>query len=217
MKFLSRCLSFAIAACLAFNVNLACGEWFADLYFGGCFSKNAGLDVPSDSIQDALASEPDNSFTGGARFGRWFEGMGWLGLSLDFSYFEPDIGKADLYAVPISPLLMFRLQLAPEDDLPHGTIQPYFAVGPSLLVSGIDLSLSDAGLSGGTYSDQTTQIGVDLRLGSYVHLRKNWAVLVECRYTYFKPEFKDNVQGSQVSIDPELETYYGQIGISYRF
>jgi len=200
--------TFLLLGMLLHAPDLAVAELFADLYLGAAYNRNLEIDfeVPSTGLS---ATEEDDvtSFVFGGRFGNWFKKNPAWGLALDASYFEPDVGDANIRLIPLSLLLMFRMR---------GPVMPHVAIGPALFFSDIDYNLSEFGISK-TYSDRTLDLGLDARLGFSWKFSRSSAMLVEYRFTYVELGFEGEVQGEKVPLEPSLQTQYLIVGVSYHF
>ena len=130
----------ALALILAGSPRPAAAEWFFDLYGGAAFTKDADITIRDGATLDTTLKF-DTEATGGGRFGYWLTGIGipWLGFSADVSYYAPATSAADVDArlevVPISGLVLLRLPLMPDPEVPTGRIQPYIGGGPSLVAT----------------------------------------------------------------------------------
>ena len=91
----------------------------------------------------------DTNFTVGGRGGYWFDrqGLRWLGVALDISYFEPEysgeggtgsIATVKVRTLPITPLVMFRLPLMDEPAASERTAPALHRGWTGLLRAGDD-------------------------------------------------------------------------------
>lgn len=186
----------------------AAAEGFFDLYVGGAFTRDDG------------ARDFEDSALAGIRGGIWGEGdLPFLGAALDISGFSPDgenrFQGADLAVVPISALLMARLPLVTSSDFPTGQIHPYVGVGPSLVVSHLDVpAFSPAGIPlGGGIDDVAADLGLDVRGGVDAILTQHVGIFVEYRYLHFEPHYRDG--GRALGLD--FDTHFVQGGVTFRF
>ena len=117
------------------------------LYGGGSFTQDVDVSIRNGATLDDRI-EFDTALVGGGRLGFFLTGIGipWLGLAVDVSYFAPEAtatsGKATLEVLPISALVMLRLPLFTDTDIPTGRLQPYIAGGPSVFVSRVEVDTS---------------------------------------------------------------------------
>ena len=65
-----------------------------------------------------------------------------------------------------------------------GVVEPYAAIGPSAVISTVDLNTAVP-----DPTDQTVDIGVDFRLGVTVMMWENLGIFGEYRLTYAQPDF----------------------------
>lgn len=222
-------------------------EAFFDIYFGGAFPEDSDVDVDADDpfwnasrdlsppgAQYSSDVEWDSSPSMGMRGGYWFEGWGpsILGAALDLSYYhaleDDSFASLDVYATPITPLLMLRIPLGYDEEFPGGRVSPYGAVGPAFTFAAAHADLDDlSSTTGGfldDFDDATFAVGFDARAGLAVALTPRFALFGEYRYTYVEPEFEDEVDDSgapdfdtEFEIDPELTVHHLVFGASFRF
>ena len=215
------------------NPPFATAERFAALYVGGSFTTDHDLSISSPEKKFTSKVNFDDSFTLGYRMGYWFETFPEIGLALEASYFRPNaydknlhtIDHADLYTIPVSALLMFRRPLMKSNDYPKGQLLPYVGVGPAIFFSKIEYEVESTAIPGlldmpdlsGEYSDQTVDIGLDLRVGIKTMFGHNRAVFLEYRFTKFGPDFEVNVLGNNVRTETDIDTHHVLIGLSCNF
>ena len=87
----------------------------------------------------------DSDVTLGLRTGVWLESYPQFGLAVDLSYFNSDANNANFSVVPISFLLMARMPVMVSAKFPNGRMQPYLAVGPSLMLYDYEIDLTPVG------------------------------------------------------------------------
>ena len=194
----------ALFACLML-AGAASAEGFIDLYTGGAFTED-------DRVTGGFDVDFDESAVLGIRGGAWGDGrLPFLGAAIDISGFAPDIDNlpndADLAVIPHSLLLMLRIPLLTSDEFPTGQLHPYGGVGPSLVVSAIDLD------GPGGIEDAEVDLGLDVRGGIDVILTRHFGLFAEYRFTHFSPSFEDG--GNRLSLD--VDTHYVQGGVTFRF
>jgi opacity protein-like surface antigen len=204
--------------------SLAAAEWFGDLYLGAAWTRShnasttvpAAEPVPEDQDGYEYAPPPPPGPTSeteradfksglavGGRVGYWFQNASALGLALDVSYFQPDANGVDITVVPISALVMVRLN-------PKGKVQPYAGVGPGLFISHASTDI-DTGEGAVHFSDTQRDIGLDARAGVAWQVAPKWGVFTEYRFTHFKVDFSD----LGVSSETILNTHYVLAGIRF--
>jgi opacity protein-like surface antigen len=240
----------ALAFMLAMVPEAARAEGFLDIYFGAGFPQDNEVDVDTDdpALNSATASPDGATFRAaypesrdfewetspsmGIRGGYWFEfdelGPSFLGIGLDLSYYrafeDTDFAEINVWATPMTPLLMLRLPLGYSEDFPGGRVQPYVAVGPGFTLSAASADLSNLGIGMDDFEDVSFDVGLDARGGLAVQLSQGFALFGEYRYTYLEPHFDDTVDDfggtgfeTDVDIDPELATHHIVFGASFRF
>src|SRR6266508_4752120 len=88
-----RVVTCIMVACLVLTAGSVSAEWFADVYIGQSFTEKNDVTVHSSAglgiFQDV---EFDRSLAYGGRFGRYFDGLPFLGLGMDVFNFSPRIG-----------------------------------------------------------------------------------------------------------------------------
>ena len=155
-----------------------------------------------------------------------FPDLPWLGFASDFSYFELDGPSAgvehtiggtpirtrddvDIDLIPISILLMLRTKLFTAPFGPPLWVQPYVGLGPGLFVSWVDDALT-IGIGGieESVEDTSLDIGLDTRAGLRFHLTHSFALFVEYRFTYYEPDFDDDLFGDSIEIESEIATHH---------
>ncbi len=207
--------------CLLLTLLLAApaaSEGFADLYGGGAFpDDDRGFAVPGFST--GPRTDFDSTGVVGGRIGAWSDGFPYLGGALDVSWFGPDgegrTSPAELDVIPISFLLMGRVPLVTSEEYPGGRVQPYLGIGPSLVVSQLEIPLP-----GPDFDDTEADAGVDLRVGTALIPVRPLGLFLEYRFTHFEPDWEDRV-GTPVAVrsraSTELSTHLVQAGVSLRF
>jgi opacity protein-like surface antigen len=201
---------------------MASAELFMDLYLGGAFSHDADFTLTGDGLRITGDGDTDDSFTVGGRFGYWIETIPWLGIAFDASFFQPDLEDTDVTIIPLSLLLMARLQVLKSDNFPRGQFQYYVGVGPGMFISDIDADFVLVGPPPfrpltSSFSDSSVDIGLDARAGLAWYLTKHWSVFAEYRFTYVEPDFKDDLFGFDLETDLDFKTHHALVGVSYHF
>ena len=210
----SLLIGFGVLAWLVTAALPASAEWVTDLYLGAAITQKEDVTIKIAGVGASEKVNFDTSFTLGARVGYWFEGLPWLGLALDASFFNPD---ADLTVYPISPLLMLRWPLFTSTQFPKGQLQPYAGVGPGLFISTTKIDLRPE--LEATFSDTSIDFGLDVRAGLAWLFAKNTAFFVEYRFTHVRPSFEDHVgfANLRTTVETNLNTHHLLGGISFRF
>jgi opacity protein-like surface antigen len=208
------------------GVAPAGAEVFLDLYGGATFSGDPDFTVSREGRESETEhGSADTEFTVGGRGGYWFDAQGlrWLGIAVDVSYFEPEytreggsgtIAKVKVLTVPITPLVMFRLPLLESPQHPNGQLQLYTGVGPGIFITDTKAEF----LSGaGEVTKSEVNVGVDFRAGVAYEFTPNWAVFTEYRFTYYSVDAEDRVEGQKTKVEADLDAHHVLLGISYRF
>lgn len=223
----------AILVCLA-TPAVAWAEWFADLYLGAAVTESADLEITAPAVAPGVTIvfqdvEFDTSLEYGGRVGHWFEAVPVLGLGLDLSHFEPDIGRQDVTATVIgadtlaridasitilSVDVMLRWGFLATPELPRGRLQPYVTVGPAVVFSRIRDTTT---LDPPRQSDSDTSVGVKVGTGLAWQLHRAVAVFGEYRFTRFSARFRVSDHGASETIDADVSTHHVVGGVSFRF
>jgi opacity protein-like surface antigen len=202
-----------------------------DVRGGPAFSETGDLRARSDGpaigrTRDRLDWDVGASF--GVRSGYWFtsSGLNWLGLGGDLSYFhaleDKTNGELDIFAFPITPLLMVRAPIGANRDYPGGRLHPYAAVGPAFTLSVARLALDDVVPGMDDFWDAQLDVGLDARGGIAVHVSPRVALFVEYRFTYLDLDYDDEVDydfgpDPDIDVDTILRTHHTTFGVSFRF
>jgi hypothetical protein len=213
-----RTVNFLLLSCLL--AAPAAAEGFLDLYGGGAFPEDDNGVISMPGFSSAPETEFESSGVVGGRAGLWGpEDFPFVGGALDVSWFSPDgedgTDPADFDVIPISLLLMGRVPLLKSDEHPRGLLQPYAGVGPSLVVSTLEIPLP-----GNDFDDTEVDAGVDLRAGIAVIPIDPFGLFLEYRFMHFEPKYEDEVGTvfvSQAKASTELSTHFVQAGVSFRF
>jgi hypothetical protein len=188
----------------------ASAEWFLDAYGGVSMTSDADVTVPNGGTAEDKVSF-DTEAMGGGRIGYWLEGLPWLGVAGDVSYFAPagdgTTVETRLEVIPLSPLVMFRLPLLESPQFTKGRLQPYLAVGPGFFMNSVEVD----GPGGEESTDWQFEVGVDARAGIAFMITPTIGTFIEGRYTWFET----NPGGRSTEFD--IETFHFAGGISFRW
>ena len=138
---------------------------------------------------------------------------GW-GSPWTCSYYAPETSAADVDArlevVSISALVLLRVPLLADPEVPTGRVQPYVAGGPSLVATRVKL---DAPVIGERFSETVAELGADFRVGITFMLTRNFGVFAEGRCLFFttKPG------AASFGVDIDIETFQALGGLTLRF
>jgi len=212
----------ALSLLLALNPLRAAAERFCDLYVGGSFSTDEDLIISTPLGKVSQKASFGNSVTAGYRLGYWLESQEWAGIALEASLFQQSFDNGKLEVFPVSALLMFRIPLLKSRACPKGELLPYAGIGPGLFFSHIEYRIENSAIPAfskisGTYSDNSIDVGLDVRIGIAKPLPRNIALFSEYRYTRINPNFEEDVLGVNVKMETELNTHHILIGFSYFF
>jgi hypothetical protein len=215
-----------VVAILCLMSSVASAESFLEAYLGASLPTSVSEQVRvNNAALPRIDYESDLlkwTFATGVRAGYWFEGLPWLGVALDVSYFNPKIDDRpgalteDFTVIPISPLLMARMLLDKSPEFPKGRFQPYVAAGPSLVVSRFDWHVSPPGKFT-IMREWSADVGFDARLGLTWMLTRRLGLFAENRYTYFEPAYSTRYFGLNLDYSARLANYHAVIGATLRF
>jgi Outer membrane protein beta-barrel domain len=230
----------AFATCAATVLSLAVpargtAQGFLDVYAGAAFTDSDDLTtrIAGFSIHDSVDFDPSAEV--GIRGGIWFPDLPWLGLASDLSYFRLDgpssgvdhtVGgipirtrdDVDVDLFPISILLMLRTKVFTGPFGPRFGVQPYVGVGPTLFVSWVQDALTvRVGGEEESVDDVSYELGLDTRAGLRFHLARSLSLFAEYRFTYYEPEFEDNLFGDSVQIESDIATHHVVAGVGFQF
>jgi len=234
-----RLTAVAVVAWLCVSVLTASpvgAEWFADIFVGA--SKPTSEDVKIREISPGLDLrykdvDFDTSITYGGRFGKYFDGLPWLGVSADVMSFSPNISQQtsvqhastgtvaattlppiDLSSTVVSIDLMLRLPLLSTTDIPHGRLQPYVLGGPAFF-------FTDARDRGNFLPRHQSELdvaaGYNVGGGVAWQFDKTLGIFGEYRYSHVNHEFDFHNFGARVPVETDLNTHHILIGISAKF
>jgi hypothetical protein len=189
----------------------ASAEWFADAYGGASFTADADVTIRNGTtVDDQVKFETEAM--GGGRLGYWLEGLRWLGVAADASYFAPSAegstADARLEIIPLTPLVMFRLPLLESPQFPKGRLQPYLGAGPGFFLTSVEVELPGVNEEG---TDWQFEVGADARAGITLMITPTFGTFVEGRYTVFST----NPGGRSTEFD--IETVHVAGGVTFRW
>ena len=103
--------------------------------------------VPLRPIKFKADAKFKISFTVGGRVTYWTQRLPWLGVAFDASYFDAEAKNANIdFPVFGLSVLMMRYPLFPNEQFPHGKLQPYLGLGPELAISHSTAEFEDNGV-----------------------------------------------------------------------
>jgi len=196
----------------------ASAEIMLDVYGGAAFTQSRRM-----TVERLFASETatrkvsyDGSFVIGARGIAWID---YIGLGLDFSFFQADGDRADSDVFSNTLFVAARAPLLRSDEYPFGQIQPYFMVGPAFFFADTHADFRpDVSVSVGAFSFD--DVGIDLRAGMRYLFPGGVGFFTEYRFTWFRLHADDDpgygYSGTEF-IDTTLATHHIIAGFSIRF
>lgn len=189
-----------------------------DVYGGASFTQNRRMTVERLFVGeiDTKKVSYDGSFVVGVRGSAWFD---YVGVGIDFSFFQVDGDIADSDVFSNSLFVMARAPLMRSDEFPFGQIQPYFMVGPAFFFADTHADFRpDISVPVGAFSFD--DVGIDLRGGARFLFANGFGVFTEYRFTWFHLHADDDpgtgFSGTEF-IDTTLATHHIIGGVSIRF
>jgi opacity protein-like surface antigen len=202
-------LTLSILVTLLALASTASAEWFLDGYVGASLTHKNEFTFEAFGAELERDAEYKSSAIFGVRGGTWLEGLRWLGIAVDVSYFRP---SADIQVFPITALVMARYGFLPDEEFKEGRLHIYGGLGGGLFISNLDGFIGRFEGSG-----TSVDVGLDTRLGASYRVESNWAVFAEYRFTHVSPSFDINAFDSRTSADTTFNTSHFLLGLSYRF
>jgi hypothetical protein len=202
-----------ICSVLSLGATRSWAEGFVDLSAGVAMTRNADVTVRTGGESQDVSGDFGTSVTAGGRFGYWFDALPWLGVAGTVSFYQPDarvgtgVPRNNLTIIPLTALIMARSAWMVSNEFSHGQLQPYAGVGPGVFIA----QFSDG------YSDTSTDVGVDFRLGALFLFTPHIGVFTEYRFTHVTPTFKDRVNGEDVYRDTTIDDHQILGGVSFHF
>jgi len=197
----------------------AFAEGFLDIYTGPSFTDSANITVSSDTNSTSKKVGFSNELTHGIRGGYWFAKLPWFGIAGDFSSQHARSAHAKFDLTPICAMVLFRIPIAADKEIPQGRVQPYAGIGPS--ISLYTYGAVDSGPPLNHTNDWDPAYGVQAPAGIAVQLTRRLALFSEYRYTFYDIRIRDS--GSIFSsadtrkIRASLSGHNLLFGVSFRF
>jgi opacity protein-like surface antigen len=230
-----------VLASLGVGSRPASAEWFADVFAGLSLTRDHDLKLNDQGIGQGTyeSVEFDRSLAWGARAGRYFDSLPFLGLGVDFFRFYPEIGgqsvqlrgcffpggcgtgrggigHLEVQSSAISLDLMLRLPLLKSADAPQGRVQPYVAVGPPFFIT----TITPRNTRNFRNHDDDTDysFGFKAAAGVAVQVFSNLALFGEYRFTHVSPEVElHDANLNRTTLRTDLDTHSALLGISARW
>jgi opacity protein-like surface antigen len=232
-----RSIVVALIACLSgFVARPASAEWFADVFVGVAAPQSEDVDVRLSSPLTKLRYQDvdlDRSVSYGGRFGKYFEGVPWLGLTVDALNFSPDLSQQSavqtastgtsarttlppisLSVVAISFDLMLRVPLLTTKEIPAGRVQPYVLGGPGVFF----VSATDHGnFIRRRQSDVEIVGGFNAGGGITWQFSQALGVFGEYRFSHASPEFEFKNFDGRATVETDINAHHFLLGLSAKF
>lgn len=204
-------------------------EGFVDVFGGATLSNRATATIRSNVAETGDHVNFRSEAMYGIRGGYWLKNLPWLGFGGDFSSLHARGTTMSFDIVPVTPMVLFRAPLYPEQEIPQGRLQPYIGIGPSIsLYTHVhaDFGPPTNDISGN--SSIGSAVGFQLPAGAAVQLSKRVALFSEYRLAYYKLDVDQDLI-SQVfgsvsnndnlarNIKADVVLHNILVGISFRF
>jgi opacity protein-like surface antigen len=202
-------------------------EPFIDLYGGWSKSRNTDVSASqrtcflvgcTTSTQTTQPLSFQSGLSAGARGGYWFGRLPWFGIAGDLSYYRTSSAPLQLDSYSLSATPMLRLPLWTTPERPHGYVQPYVGVGPTLVFHQVSADFRPA--SPIMLSGWSIGVGWTTRAGLAVPISEHLAFFSEWRLSQDRVTFRQNGffgMGDQGRFDMIQTTQQYLFGLSYRF
>lgn len=223
-----RKVSRSVVLCLglvAVCAENARAELFFDFSLGAAYTQPARIKVEDETTFPSISASERTSFDLSGefafRFGGWIEPLDVLGFAGDFSYFQAVGGPAEEnHLWPFTFLVMVRAPLLKSRNHPHGQIQPYLGVGPSLVFSDSIIDLRPEVPD--RVNTSAVDLGIDARAGLAWELLPHLALFVEYRFLYFRQKLEETTdfawfESIDASTKTDYLTHHLLLGLSVRF
>lgn len=204
----AACLVATVAISLSVVPQTSRAEWYVAPQVGVNFADRldavrgtgslSGLDAPNFDLQNSLAY--------GAKLG-YYPQHGKLGVELDVLHSTPHIKNLDDIAGIHLRVTNIGLHLLVR--YPGKTYQPYFGIGPAILVSRLNASPT-------TQSDSTVTVGFNTLLGLRAFVTPYVALFTEYKYTRGTPRYTDAF-GPNTGFHADYQVQQLVVGVSYHF
>jgi hypothetical protein len=226
---------------LGLSAPVASAEWFFDLYAGASLTQSHDVTIHDPIVGQGVYKDTDfgTNLAYGARFGRYFDSIPFLGLALDYFTFSPNIppqgtkregcmlvtgcgtfeghtGRIDIDVRSISIDLMLRLPLFKTEKEPNGVVQPYLSLGAPLFITTVTPRTS---LQFRNQHDETSvSVGGKGAAGVAVHILPNLSLIGEYRFTHTSADVDlESAVVRTASFDTTLNTHSFLMGLSARW
>jgi hypothetical protein len=216
-------------------------EWFADVYSGASVTRDHDVTIHDPVVGRGVYRDAEfaTSLAYGARLGRYFDSVPFVGLAVDFFSFSPNIrpqgarrdgcflvtgcgsfesrtGRIDIDARALSVDLMLRLPLFKTAEEPHGLLQPYVAVGAPVFFTTVTPRTTRQFRN---HDDETdVSVGYKGAAGVAFRIFSNLDLFGEYRYTHTSTsvDLRDALLRN-ASFDTDLNTHSFLLGVSARW
>ena len=215
-----------VCACAVMSTAPAFAEGFFDIYAGPSFTDTATITISSKvaATSGDVSFEHDTSY--GIRGGFWFRNLPWLGVGGDLSSLHTRAKNTKFDIIPMTPMVLFRLPLTVDEEVPQGRIQPYVGIGPSISLytyAHADLGPPTNSISG--TSSIGSAVGFQLPVGMAFQLSRRVALFGEYRYAFYRVDVdRDRLFGlianndnAARNVKTDLSMHNVLLGISFRF
>src|SRR5262245_13686208 len=171
-------------------------EFTFSFSLGAAFSQPTTVEVEDDTFGlPDIEFREDTTFDVAVavdfRFTYWVDPAPFVGVGFDFSYFHAEDDIVEWNSVsPISFLAMLRAPLIRSRQFPHGQLQPYLGVGPSIVFAATEIDLRpEAPVEVDGFSADP---GLDVRAGVEILITPQLGIFAEYRLLYWVQHLDDD-------------------------
>ena len=236
-----KTVTYVMTACLVLTAGSVSAEWFADVYIGQSFTEKSDVTVHNSAGLGIFRDvEFDRSLAYGGRFGRYFDGVPFLGFGVDLFSFSPRIGpqrvrvdgcvpsgscnggqggtnQLDVDAYALSLDLILRVPLLKTEKAPWGSIQPYITGGVPVFRT----SVTPRTTAQFRNHDGDTDYSVGYKVGGGIafNVAPNLMLFAEYRLTHVQAavELRDSATLHHAPLRLDLDTHSALFGLSARW
>lgn len=243
MKLTSRVAAVMLVtmAGLVLSARVGSAEWFFDVYAGASLTQNHDVTIHDPIVGQGVYKDTEfgTNPAYGARFGRYFDSIPFLGLALDYFTFSPNIppqgtqregcmlvtgcgtfeghtGRIDIDVRAISLDLMLRLPLFKTTQEPNGVLQPYISLGAPLFITTVTPRTSPQFRN--QHDETSVSVGGKGAAGVAVRIFSNLNLIGEYRFTHTSTNVDlESAVVRTASFDTKLDTHSFLFGLSARW
>jgi hypothetical protein len=108
-------------------------------------------------------------------------------------------------------MVMARLPLLESSEYPAGRLQPYVGAGPGIFWHRRKFDLQ----SGDRVSDDTVDVGADVRAGVAWKFTEHWGMFAKDRFNYFTTSADRDVEAVEIHAHADLYIHSALAGVRF--